>query len=411
MLSANERRGARMSQETSIPKLVEVSKEAVNIATVVPVNELLALFQGNPELLTVAIADGGVFLGSVSRKDLLNLLSRKFAMDLYAKKPVIALLDDLGGKKVVLSTDLDINEAAVQLLSIDPTLQTDAFPIVRNGHCVGVVAVSDLMMAVAEQQRGLLEALDRLSSRIREEVAHGVKIQQDLLPPPLYHFKGVTVGAGVATCSEIGGDFFDYFSVGEDILGLLIADVSGHGVQAGMVTTAAKASLHTLISLGVTTPSGLLAGMNNAILTTARQTLLMTCLIASIDLSAGTITIANAGHNFPFVLRAGAREPEMLETTAGFPLGFERDATFPESCTGFAPGDALFMYTDGLVECADASGEELGYERLREMLRAGRDFHPQLLHGSLLDWAAAYTGTGVFDDDVTTLVARFNVSE
>lgn len=399
-----------MSQETIIPKLADVSKKAVSAAADLPVQSLLALFQGDPELLTVSIADGGVFLGSVSRKELLNLLSRQFAMDLYARKPVSALLEDLGGKKVVLTPDLDINEAAVALLSLDPTLQTDAFPIVRNGHCVGVVAVSDLMMAVAEQQRELLAALDRLSSRIREEVARGVKIQQDLLPPPIYHFGGVTVGAGITTCSEIGGDFFDYFSVGADRLGLLIADVSGHGVQAGMVTTAAKASLHTLISLGVTTPSGLLAGMNNAILTTARQTLLMTCLIASIDLSAGTVTIANAGHNFPFILRSGAAEPEMLDTTAGFPLGFERDAKFPETHTSFVPGDALFMYTDGIVESADAGGEEFGYERLMDLLIGGRELALQLLHGSLLDGVAAFTGTDIFDDDVTTLVARFETT-
>jgi len=404
-----------MSQETAIPTLGEVSKEAVNVTNVLLVNELLALFQGDPELMTVAIAEDGAFLGSISRKDLLNLLSRKFAMDLYAKKSILTVLQDLGGREVVFPADLDINEAAVRLLSLDPTLQTDAFPVVRDGECVGVVAVSDLMMAVAEQQRGLLEALDRLSSRIREEVAHGVKIQQDLLPPPLYHFRGVTVGAGIETCSEIGGDFFDYFSVGKDTLGLIIADVSGHGVQAGMVTTAAKASLHTLISLGVTTPSGLLAGMNNAILATARQTLLMTCLIASLDLGTGTLTIANAGHNFPYLLRAGAGSAEMLETTAGFPLGFERDSRFPETCTSFAPGDALFMYTDGLVECADAGGEELGYQRLQEMLDRGRDIPPQALHASLLAGAAAFAGTGRFTDDVTTLVARFdsacNVSE
>jgi len=397
-----------MSQETAIPTLGAVGKEAVKVGNLLLVSELLALFQGDPELLTVAIAEGGAFLGSVSRKDLLNLLSRKFAMDLYAKKSILTVLKDLGGREVVFPADLDINEAAVRLLSLDPTLQTDAFPIVRDRECVGVVAVSDLMMAVAEQQRGLLEALDRLSSRIREEVAHGVKIQQDLLPPPLYRFRGVTVGAGIATCSEIGGDFFDYFSVGEHTLGLIIADVSGHGVQAGMVTTAAKASLHTLISLGVTTPSGLLAGMNNAILATARQTLLMTCLIASLDLCAGTLTIANAGHNFPYLLRAGGGEAQMLETTAGFPLGFERDSRFPETCSAFSPGDALFMYTDGLVECSAAGGEELGYPRLQEMLGRGRDLPPQALHPFLLAGAAAYAGTDLFSDDVTTLVARFD---
>jgi phosphoserine phosphatase RsbU/P len=396
-----------MSQETPIPRIAEISRKAAAVARDLPVSELLALFQKDPELLTVAVSHDGAFLGSVSRKDLLNLLSRKFAMDLYAKKPVSALLDDLGGRKIVLSSDLDINEAAVRLLSLDPTLQTDAFPIVGGGECDGIVAVSDLMLAVAEQQRGLLEALDRLSSRIREEVARGVKIQQDLLPPPLYQGLGVTVGAGIATCSEIGGDFFDYFSVGEHTLGLLIADVSGHGVQAGMVTTAAKASLHTLISLGVTTPAGLLAGMNNAILATARQTLLMTCLIASLDLRAGTITVANAGHNFPYLVRAAAGSAEMLETPAGFPLGFERDSRYPECRLGYAPGDALFLYTDGLVECCDASGEEFGYQRLQDLLEEARELHPRSLHSFILGRAAAFTGTPLLDDDLTTLVASF----
>jgi phosphoserine phosphatase RsbU/P len=399
-----------MSQQTSIPQLFEVSKAPVSVAGAMQVNELLALFQQDPELLTVAIADNGAFLGSVNRKDLLNLLSRKFAMDLYAKKSILTLLKDLGGREVVFPAELDINQAAVQLLSLDPTLQTDAFPVLNGKECVGVVAVCDLMLAVAEQQRGLLETLDRLSSRIREEVAHGVKIQQDLLPPPLYRFKGVTVGAGVTTCSEIGGDFFDYFSIGEDTLGLVIADVSGHGVQAGMVTTAAKASLHTLIALGVTTPAGLLAGMNNAILTTARQSLLMTCLIASLDLCAGTITIANAGHNFPFLLRAAAGRAEMLETTAGFPLGFERDSAYPESRCLFSPGDALFLYTDGLVECAGPGGEELGYGRLGDLLDRCRDLPPQSLHASLLGGAAAFAGTDLFTDDVTTLMARFDTA-
>lgn len=305
---------------------------------------------------------------------------------------------------------VELNEAAVELLSQDPTLQTDVFPLVSSGRCVGVVTVSDLMMAVAEQQRELLRALDRLSSRIREEVALGAKIQQDLLPPPDYRFGSLTVGAGIATSSEIGGDFFDYFSAGSDVLGLVMADVSGHGVQSGMVTTAAKASLHTLVSLGVNTPSGLLAGMNNAIQATARQTLLMTCLIASIDLSAGTITIANAGHNFPVMLRPGT-DAELLETVAGFPLGFERDAQYPQTCTPFHPGDALFLYTDGIVESANEAGEEFGYQRLLELLARGRTVPPSLLHDYLLDEVTAFTGSDAFDDDVTTLVARFDTTE
>ena len=396
-----------MCSETMMATLADIGKKGIAAPSDMPVQEMLALFQDNPELLIVPVTEAELFLASVSRKDLLNLLSRQFARDLYARKPVSAVLDDLKGKKIAFPPELDINEAAVQLLSLDPTLQTDAFPIVKDGRCVGSVAVSDLMMAVAEQQKELLKALDRLSSRLRDEVAHGVKVQQDLLPAPASQFGAVTIGAGVATCSEIGGDFYDYFSVGNQVLGLVIADVSGHGVQAGMVTTAAKASLHTLIALGVTTPSGLLAGMNNAILTTARQTLLMTCLIASIDLAAGTLTIANAGHNFPLVLRGGAERAEMLDSTAGFPLGFESDASYQETGTSFRPGDTLFLYTDGLVESSDRDGEEFGYERLMELLTGRRELPPAQLHHSLLKEVAAFAGTESFEDDVTTLVARF----
>ena len=151
-----------MSYDVNVIKLADISKKAVSAAAYQPVHALLTQFQKDQELSIIAIADAGVFLGSVSRKDLVNLLSRKFAMDLYAKKPVSALLDDLWGEKVVLRPELEINEAALRLLTLDPTLQTDAFPLVRNGHCVGVVAVADLMRAVAGQQRVLLEELDRL---------------------------------------------------------------------------------------------------------------------------------------------------------------------------------------------------------------------------------------------------------
>ena len=156
-----------MSYDANVIKLADIGKKAVSAAAHQSVHSLLTQFQKDHDLSIIAIADAGVFLGSVSRKDLLNLLSRKFAMDLYAKKPVSALLDDLWGEKVVLRPELEINEAALRLLTLDPTLQTDAFPLVRNGHCVAVVAVADLMRAVADQQRVLLEELGRLTSKLQ----------------------------------------------------------------------------------------------------------------------------------------------------------------------------------------------------------------------------------------------------
>lgn len=396
-------------REDGVQTVAGICKKAVVANADQPVRTLIDLFQEDADLTVIPVFGANGFLDCISRKAFFNLMSRPFAQELYSKDPIKTLLAALHGLGVVMGPDRDISGAAIELLSVDPTLQTEAFPLVDNGTCVGVVEVSDLMLGVTREQQRLLGELERLSSRIREEVARASKIQQDLLPQANACLNGVTIAGGITTSSEIGGDFFDYFAIGSNRLGLVIADVSGHGVQAGMVTTAAKASLHTLLSLGVTTPAGLLAGMNKAILQTARQSLLMTCLIACLDTAEGSLTIANAGHNFPFLLRKGGDEPEMLDTAVGFPLGFEMDSSYGESRHAFSAGDALFLYTDGIVECPDAAGEELGYERLSELVRdAIRTQAPDRLHKTLMSAASAFTGTTVFDDDVTTLLATFS---
>ncbi|WP_243689376.1 PP2C family protein-serine/threonine phosphatase [Geotalea toluenoxydans] len=231
-----------------------------------------------------------------------------------------------------------------------------------------MVSVSDLMMTISMTQASLVQTLESLGERIQSEVKKAGEIQQALLPVSEFSFEGLTVSGEITTSSEIGGDYFDYFQLDKDRIGLLVADVSGHGVQSGMVTTAAKASLHCLISQGVDTPAGLLFGMNNAILATARQTLLMTCLIAVIDTKNGKATFANAGHNFPYIHRSGSGLLMMLDSVSGFPLGFEENNSYGECLTSFEYGDTMLLYSDGIVECTDQAGEEFGYERLSASL-------------------------------------------
>src|SRR6185369_6881453 len=287
------------------------------------------------------------------------------------------------------------------LLEIDPGLTIDSFPVVAENRYLGIVSVSDLMMKISENQAMLLNTLQLLSARITEEVDKASKIQRDLLPPTDFLGSDICISAEVITSSEIGGDFYDYFHLGQGRLGLLVADVSGHGVQAGMVTTAAKASLHSLIGKGVVTPADLLFGMNNAILATARQSLLMTCLIAIIDPARNKLTLANAGHNFPYLVRKMAIVPEMIQEVAGYPLGFEENCTYPEFTCAFRPGDTLILYTDGIVECIDPQGEEFGYQRLERILAKAGDHSPLELRNLLRQTAELFTDSSAFEDDVT----------
>jgi serine phosphatase RsbU (regulator of sigma subunit)/CBS domain-containing protein len=386
-----------------IPHLQEIARAGHDITPTTKVKEVVEMFHHDQSLLALPVADQGKFQGIISRKALFfHHLARPFAMELYSKTPIQELME---GDPVVMTPELDVNSALARLLDIDPLLETDAFPVVTGERCIGMVSVSDLMMRISECQAQLLKTLHSLSARIREEVTRASKIQQDLLPPAEFRFGPITVGAEIRNSSEIGGDLYDYFPIGTNRLGLVVADVSGHGVQSGMVTTAAKASLHALINQGITTPAELLHGMNNAILATARQTLLMTCLVAVIDLERGELVLANAGHNFPYHYRQGTGALEMLKDVAGYPLGFEPDCRYQEFSTQFTPGDTLVLYTDGIVECTAPHGEEFGYDRLEAFLREHIHLPPKAMERLLLETAARFSGGESFDDDVTLLTA------
>jgi phosphoserine phosphatase RsbU/P len=386
-----------------IPLLQELIKASEGISPLTAVKEVVAIFQQDQSLLAIPVAGQGKFLGIINRKKLFfQHLGRPFAMELYGKTPIQELMER---EPVTMTPGLDVNSALAHLLEIDPALETDAFPVVAGERCLGIVSVSDLMMRISQCQAQLLGTLHNLSNRIREEVTRASKIQQDLLPPAEFRFCGITVGAEIKNSSEIGGDFYDYFTIGHNRLGLVVADVSGHGVQSGMVTTAAKASLHTLINQGIKTPAELLHGMNNAILATARQTLLMTCMIAVIDLEREELVLANAGHNFPYHYRKETGSLEMIKDVAGYPLGFEPDCRYQEFSCRFARGDTLILYTDGIVECTGADGNDFGYDRLESFLKEHIHHPPRIMEQLLMETAARFIGGESFSDDITLLIA------
>lgn len=388
-----------------IPQICEIARPVAQMPPDVKVKEVVELFHGDRSLPAIPVASAGKFTGFISRKGLFfKQLRHKYALDLYGNKPISILLED---NATVMEPELDVNSALVRLLAVDPGLDTDCFPVVKDDCFIGTVTVSDLMMEISKTQSFLLEKITGLSARIRDEVAKASKIQQDLLPESNFEFNGIVIDAGIITSSEIGGDFYDYFTIGDDKLGLIIADVSGHGVQAGMVTTAAKASLHTLIAMGIFTPGELLAGMNKAIIATACRSLLMTCLVALIDLKQSRLFYANAGHNFPYLYRGETGIHDQLDHLSGFPLGFEPDSTFQEFSTGFNGGDALLLYTDGIIECSSRMGEEFGYERFEHLLREGRNLPPKDLRIKMLESAMHFTGSREFEDDITIMVASY----
>jgi serine phosphatase RsbU (regulator of sigma subunit) len=382
--------------------MTTIARPVPLITPLTTVNQTIELFQQQPHLLALPVMEQQHLLGIISRRELFfRHLAKPFARELFGRKSVKTLLD---AAPVVLASELDITAALNQLLLYDPQLENDCFGVTLADGSVAIVAVADLMMAISRSQADLLDTLDRLSRRIRNEVEMARQVQAALLPEtPLQH-AGASVAAGLVNSTEISGDFYDVFPLDDHRLGLLVADVTGHGVQAGLVTTAAKAGLQTLLDNGVRTPSRLLKGINRALMATTGGSLLMTALIAVLDRQTGTAVISSAGHPYPYQRQGTSGQWLLVTLEPGFPLGFDDGANYDETTISFRPGDHLLLYSDGIQEAENCRGELFGERHLLATLQQSAG-EPQQVRDTLLHAARRFRGQDHFDDDVTLVVA------
>jgi PAS domain S-box-containing protein len=248
--------------------------------------------------------------------------------------------------------------------------------------------------------------LARLSARLQGEVNLAAALQRSILPQPSIELPGMQGAANMLTSSEVGGDYYDYYKVGGHHSILMIGDVSGHGVAAGTMVSAAKAGVYPLIHEGVTSPGEILNSLNDTMRATAHESLLMTMACLSLDARTGKLVFANAGHVLPYLLKRNAKKWQMLEA-AGLPLGKSADLDYQSSALELTleVGDRLFLYTDGLVEEESPGGEPFGYDRLEAVLNANTDAEQaEQLREQILDALRRHCRSTMYSDDVTMVI-------
>src|SRR5947209_29058 len=228
----------------------------------------------------------------------------------------------------------------------------------------------------------------RLGS-VESELATARKIQMAIIPrtpPPLNGFEIATV---YTPATEVAGDFYDFVVVDDDHLGVLVADVSGHGVPAALVASMLKIALATQASFAAS-PAALLANLH-ALFRGKLERQHITAAYAYIS-SDGPVVVASAGHPPPLIRRASGAVEEIA--TQGGVLA--RFAAFEASDVNvtLAPGDALLIYTDGVTEAMSAASEMWGEERLRETFSSTGS-------AGAIATAVATWNAGQLSDDVT----------
>jgi serine phosphatase RsbU (regulator of sigma subunit) len=201
-------------------------------------------------------------------------------------------------------------------------------------------------------------------------------VQQSMLPPAeLVQHGPIRLVGHCRPASSCGGDWWTYRPLAEDRLLLVVGDATGHGLHSAMIAATARGAVEALAEVdeALLTPEQVLKSIDSAIRNVGDHNVLMTCFAAVVDPHAGVLHVANAGQNFPYVVRVGpASTLEQAEILAlsGNPLG---DRTIPSAIrtgqTTLRPGDVFVLFSDGVVERQSPSGKLFGDRRLRSTLR------------------------------------------
>jgi serine phosphatase RsbU (regulator of sigma subunit) len=264
---------------------------------------------------------------------------------------------------------------------------------------------------MADQISILLEQTAE-KARIEQELEVAKTIQDTLVPTsdPVDH--GVLKFAGYyQPAAQTGGDWWTWSDLVDGKVLLVVGDVTGHGVPSAMITAAAKAACDVAryVYRDDVTVSGLLEIMNHAIFESAQRRFVMTCFASIVDPARRTITYANAGHNFPYLFRAGDGRGEFGSLMIrGNRLGDDRDSRYEAKTTELVPGDVLIWYTDGIVECENQAGEEYGEKRFRASVRRAAALDAGEMRDAIVGEATAYFGDTQRKDDITMIVGRIH---
>ncbi len=214
--------------------------------------------------------------------------------------------------------------------------------------------------------------------RLGQELRTANLIQDSMLPSDFPAFpdrNDFDIFAAMDPAKEVGGDFYDFFLVDEDHLCMVMADVSGKGIPAALVMMISKAILQSYVMLGQS-PGEALKSANESICANNKVDMFVTIWLGILELSTGKLIAANAGHEYPAIMRAGGKF-ELFKDKHGFVVGGMEGISYKEYELELAKGDKIFLYTDGVPEATDSANTLFGTDRMINALNVEPGASPE----------------------------------
>ena len=256
--------------------------------------------------------------------------------------------------------------------------------------------ISDIQRATAEKER------------IGAELNLATQIQASMLPhdfPPFPDRPEFDIYAMMDPAREVGGDFYDFFLIDDDHLGLVMADVSGKGIPAALFMMISKVILQSCAMLGQSAAETL--NKTNEALSSSNQTeMFVTVWFGILEISTGRLSCANAGHEYPAIKRADGSF-EIFKDKHGFVIGGMEGIKYKEYEIQLEHGDKLFVYTDGVPEATNADVKMFGPERMLQALNKDMNAGPEQILTNVRDAVSEFVGDAEQFDDLNMMCVEF----
>ena len=286
-----------------------------------------------------------------------------------------------------------------------PTSETVKVRVVRSLIALaGFLIVGFLVTRVAKQRDRLAEEVRRQRDEYEHDLILASQVQRQVLPKPLV-CPALELAAAMQTAQLLGGDYYDFFQISEDVVDVVIADVSGHGAAASLLMPSLAVALR-LRARELSGPSAILQDLDRVLKQITNTATFVTMFYARFNQASRTLEYANGGHNPPLLLQSKSGKSVQLEGGGGPIMGILPEPQFSNTVVALDHGDILTLFTDGVTEQENEAGEEFSIERLEEVVRKREGEPAAALVANITEAVSAFAGEKAQADDLTVVVVK-----
>lgn len=403
-----EAQGKKREKKGKIEKIATLSSNRSFIEPQNTVEETGKMFLAKQELQALPVIHNNIPIGIVYRQKLMDIFLSPYGRDLHGRKSIMQFMDT---NPLIVEYDSPVQVASQYITQNMQLPAVQDFIITKNGEYYGMGTILDLLEKITSIK---INQLKQENMRLAAEVEVTHRLQQMLLPKPqeLNKIKELEIAGFMAPADEVGGDYYDVLCHNDQVK-IGIGDVTGHGLESGVVMLMVQTAIRTLLTHNETCHINFLTTINQVIYDNVER---MSCdknlTLALLDYKDGVLYLSGQ-HETVIVVRADSKVERVDTRDLGFPIGLDEDIAdfIAQTSIHLNPGDGVILYTDGITEAQNSQRKQYGLNRLCEIVSNNWHHSATEIQQAIIDDVRTHIGVQKVFDDITVLVLKRKQTE